>query len=151
MAFAMATSDGSLLTLERVLPAPRPAVWEAMTNARQLAQWWGPAGFSIPEIEFDPSVGAEYRITMQPPEGEPFHLNGEFREVDPPSRLSFTFNWEPPDPDDRETLAEVRLIDKGGSTEVQFSQGRFATEERRSLHDGGWTDSFEKLERLLAS
>ena len=147
----MATSDGSLLTLDRVLPAPRPAVWEALTNPRRLSQWWGPAGFEIPEIDFDPRVGAGYRITMQPPDGEPFHLNGEFREVDPPNRLAFTFNWEPPDPDDRETLAELTLTERGEETEVSFSQGPFATEERRAVHEGGWRDSFEKLERLLAS
>jgi uncharacterized protein YndB with AHSA1/START domain len=147
----MTSSEGSLLTLNRVLPAPRPAVWEALTNPRQLAGWWGPMGFSIPEIVFDPRVGGSYRITMQPPDGEPFHLNGEFREVDPPSRLAFTFNWDPPDPDDRDTLAELTLKDRGEQTEVRFSQGRFATEERRALHEGGWSDSFEKLEQLLAS
>jgi uncharacterized protein YndB with AHSA1/START domain len=88
---------------------------------------------------------------MQPAEGEPFHLSGQFREVDPPSRLAFTFKWDPPNPDDRETLAELTLEEQGEQTEVRFSQGRFATEERRALHEGGWSDSFEKLERLLAS
>jgi uncharacterized protein YndB with AHSA1/START domain len=35
---------------------------------------------------------------MEPPEGEPFHLSGEYLEVQPPSRLANTFRWEPPDP-----------------------------------------------------
>jgi uncharacterized protein YndB with AHSA1/START domain len=87
---------------------------------------------------------------MQPPESDAFHLRGEFREVDPPSSLAFTFNWDPPDPDDRETLAELRLEDRGDQTEVRFTQGEFATEARRALHDGGWSDSFDKLERLLS-
>jgi uncharacterized protein YndB with AHSA1/START domain len=147
----MKTGDGLLLALSRVLPAARPAVWEALTNPPQLARWWGPAGFSIPVVEFDARVGGSYRIAMQPPEGEPFHLRGEFREVDPPSRLALTFNWDPPDPDDRETLAELTLEEHGEQTEVRFSQGPFATEERRALHEGGWSDSLEKLERLLVS
>jgi hypothetical protein len=33
---------------------------------------------------------------------------------------------------------------------VRFTQGEFATEERLALHAGGWGDSFEKLEQLLA-
>ena len=35
---------------------------------------------------------------MQPPEGDPFYLTGEFREVDPPARLAYTFVWEDPIP-----------------------------------------------------
>ena len=75
---------------------------------------------------------------MQPPEGDLFHLSGELREVDPPARLAFTFRWDPPDPDDRETLVALSLEDRGDETEVQFLQGEFATEERRALHEDGW-------------
>ncbi|MFL5907932.1 MAG: SRPBCC domain-containing protein [Solirubrobacterales bacterium] len=146
----MTGRDGLVLTLERVLPAPRPVVYEAMTDPVELAKWWGPKGFSCPEIDFDPRVGAGYRIAMQPPEGDPFHLYGEFREVDPPSRLSYTFVWDPPTPDDRETLVTLALEDRGEETHVEFTQDEFATEERRALHDGGWSDSFEKLGELLA-
>ncbi len=121
-----------------------------MTDATRLAQWWGPRGFSAPSVDFKPSAGERYRIAMQPPEGERFHLHGEFREVDPPARLSYTFAWEPPDPDDRETVVTLSLEDRGKSTEVSLTQGDFATEERRALHDGGWTDSFDRLEALLS-
>jgi uncharacterized protein YndB with AHSA1/START domain len=86
---------------------------------------------------------------MQPPEGDRFHLNGEFREVDAPTRLAFTFAWEPPNPDDVETLVDLSFRDLGDSTEVAFSQGKFKTEERHELHRNGWGDSFDKLERLL--
>ena len=142
-------SEGLWLRMTRVLPAPRPDVWRAMTDPDELATWWGPKGFSTPGVEFDPRVGETYRIAMQPPEGELFHLHGEFREVVPPSRLSYTFAWEPPNPDDRETLVTLSLADHGESTEVGLTQGEFATQERFDLHDGGWTESFEKLEERL--
>jgi uncharacterized protein YndB with AHSA1/START domain len=87
---------------------------------------------------------------MQPPEGEAFHLSGVFREVDPLSRLAFTFNWEPPDADDVETVVALSFSDAGGSTEVALSQGAFRTVERRDLHRDGWTDSFDKLEAILS-
>ena len=142
-------SDGLWLRMTRVLPAPRPDVWRAMNEADELATWWGPKGFTTPDVEFHPQVGMTYRIAMQPPEGELFHLHGEFREVDPPSRLSYTFVWEPPNPDDRETLVTLSLADQGEATEVKLTQGEFATQERLDLHDGGWTESFEKLEERL--
>ena len=142
-------SDELWLRMTRVVPVPRAEVWRAMTDAEEVASWWGPKGFSTRGLEFDPEVGAAYRIAMQPPEGELFHLHGEFREVDPPSRLSYTFVWDPPDPEDRETLVTLSLADLGEGTEVELTQGEFATQDRLDLHDGGWTESFEKLEEGL--
>jgi uncharacterized protein YndB with AHSA1/START domain len=139
------------LELTRVFPAARSGVFGAFSDPTQLAKWWGPEGFTIPSLEFDPRVGETYRIEMQPPEGGPFFLSGEFREVDPPARLAFTFVWEDPDPDDVENLAELSFRDLGGSTEISLTQGPFKTEARRALHSDGWSDSFDKLERLIAA
>lgn len=148
----MATqSSGLTLEMTRVLPAAPPVVFGAFSDPDELATWWGPAGFAVPSLEFDPRVGGGYRIEMQPPEGDRFYLVGEFREVDPPTRLAFTFEWENPDPDDVETLVELSFRDLAGSTEVDFIQGSFKTEARRELHRDGWTDSFDKLERLISA
>ena len=145
----MSASDGLWLAMTRVLPASRAAVWRAMTDPDELALWWGPEGFTVPRVEFEPRVGASYRITMQPPEGETFHLEGEVREVDLHHQLAYTFRWDPADRDDRETVVTLTLRDDGDRTGVELTQGEFATESRLSLHDGGWSDSFEKLEELL--
>src|SRR4051794_4066870 len=138
-----------MLELERVLPKAPPAVFEAFEDPQQFALWWGPEGFTVPSLVFQPSVGATYRIEMQPLGAEAFDLSGEFREVDPPHRLAFTFVYEQPDPDDVETLATLTFADLGESTAVSFTQGPFKTEARRELHRQGWTESFDKLERLL--
>jgi uncharacterized protein YndB with AHSA1/START domain len=122
----------------------------AFSTPDQLAQWWGPAGFTTPSLRFDPRVGVGYRIEMQPPDGDPFHLAGEFREVDPPARLAFTFAWEDPDPDDVENLVQLSFRDLGESTEIVFRQSPFKTEARRELHRNGWTDGFDKLEQFLS-
>jgi uncharacterized protein YndB with AHSA1/START domain len=144
-----ARSDELTLEMERVLPAASSVVFGAFRDADQLAKWWGPTGFTIPSLEFDPRVGGSYRIEMQPPEGDHFYLTGKFREVDPPARLAFTFVWEDPHPDDVETLVGLAFRDLGESTEVTFTQGPFKTEERYALHRDGWTDGFDKLERLV--
>jgi len=145
----MQASDGLWLRMTRVLPAGRTEIWRVMTEPGTLARWWGPKGFTVPGLSFEPRVGESFRIAMQPPEGELFHLDGEFREVEPPSRLAYTFRWDPPNPDDRETLVTLSFRDRGDDTEVELTQGVFATPERLELHDGGWTESFEKLEELL--
>ena len=146
------TEQSGELTLEikRVLPAAPSVVFQALTDPDELAQWWGPAGFTVPSLEFEPRVGQGYRIEMQPPEGDPFYLSGEFRQVDPPARLGYTFAWEDPDPDDVETVVELSFRDLGESTEVVFTQGPFKTEARRELHRNGWTDSFDKVEQVVS-
>jgi uncharacterized protein YndB with AHSA1/START domain len=145
----VAEADGLTLEFKRVLPAAPPEVFRLFADPDELARWWGPAGFSVPSLDFNPAVGSSYRIEMQPPEGDAFHLTGEFREVDPPTRLSFTFVWEPPDPDDVETLVELSFREADDATEVDFKQGTFKTEERRELHRSGWGDSFEKVEAIV--
>ena len=148
----METQPGELiLELRRVLPAARPVVFAAFSEPGELAKWWGPLGFTIPSVEFDVRVGGSYRIQMQPPEGDPFYLAGTFREVDPPTRLAYAFAWEDPDPDDVENLVELSFRELGESTEVVLRQGPFKTEARRALHRDGWTDSLDKVERLMAA
>ena len=137
--------------MTRVLTGPRERVFQLFADAQMLAQWWGPAGFSIPSIDFTPRVGGSYRIEMQPPEGEAFELTGTFHDVDAPSRLTFSFNWQPPDPDDVETVAQLAFESLGESTEVRLRQGPFTTEARRDLHRDGWSESFDKLADLLAA
>jgi uncharacterized protein YndB with AHSA1/START domain len=88
---------------------------------------------------------------MQPPEGDLFHVSGEFREIEPPARLVYTFRYEEPDTDDRETLVSMSLRDQGDFTEVVLVQSGFATEGRRALHVAGWTDSLERLHELMSS
>jgi uncharacterized protein YndB with AHSA1/START domain len=140
-----------MLEAERVLPAPPPVVFAFFSDQGRLVKWWGPEAFTAPSVQFEPRVGESYRIEMQPPEGDPFWLTGEFREVDPPARLAFTFAWEDPDPDDVETLVALTFRDLGGSTKLGLEQGPFKTEARRALHRDGWGDSFDKLERLISA
>ena len=148
----VAAPSGELtLELTRVLPAARSGVFGAFSDPTQLAKWWGPEGFTIPSLEFQPRVGGRYRIEMQPPEGDRFYLAGEFRELDPPAHLAYTFVWEDPAPDDVETVVGLSFQDLGEATEVALTQSPFKTEARRALHRDGWTDSFDKLERLISA
>jgi uncharacterized protein YndB with AHSA1/START domain len=140
-----------VLELKCLLAAPRQRIFRTLTEPAELTKWWGPHGFTTPEIELDLIVGGGYRFAMQAPDGDPFHLSGEFLEVDPPTRLAYTFRWDEPDPDDRVTVVRLSLDSVGEATEISLSHGEFATEARLALHRSGWADSFEKLRELLES
>lgn len=146
----MTDPGGLTLRLERLLPAPPGRVFAAQLDPGLLARWWGPAGFTAPAVEIDARAGGRYRIAMQPPEGELFHLAGEFLEVVPPARLVYTFRWEEPHPDDHETVVTVSLAERDGATALRVDQGVFATRERWALHEEGWTEALDRLEALLA-
>jgi uncharacterized protein YndB with AHSA1/START domain len=137
------------LHLEKVLPVPRARVFASFVDANQLRGWWGPAGFSVPRLEFDATEGKDYRIFMQPPDGDAFHIRGTFRAVEPPRRLAFTFSYEEPDPDDQETLVALMFDSTEPGTRVTLDQGPFKTAARLELHREGWTDTLERLERSL--
>ncbi|MDQ0710863.1 uncharacterized protein YndB with AHSA1/START domain [Streptomyces luteogriseus] len=138
--------------LRRALDGSCPAVFRELTDPRELARWWGPDGFTIPSVESGLRPGGAYRITMRSPEGDLFYLVGEFLQVEPPERLAYTFRWEDPGPEDRETVVTLSFHDiDAARSELILEQGDFASERRRALHEEGWSQGLGKLGELLAS
>ena len=138
-----------VLEQARLFDAPAERVFQLLTEPTEVVRWWGPHGFTTPEAQIDLRIGGGYRFTMQPPEGQAFHLSGEFLAIQPPVDLRFTFRWDEPVPDDRETLVELSLDPRGARTMLTLTQRGFATEERLELHRSGWADSFNKLDTVL--
>jgi uncharacterized protein YndB with AHSA1/START domain len=144
------TRDEALtLHLEARLAAPPERVFGAFLDPASLAEWWGPFGFTAREVELDTRPGGLFRITMQPPEGDAFHLGGEFREIEAPRRLVHTFVYEEPDTDDQETVVTLTFEPAGDGTRLVFEQGPFKTEARLELHRVGWTETLERLARAV--
>lgn len=150
---AATTTDhypGLTLHVEKVVEARAERAFAACVDPERLAEWWGPNGFTTLDVHLDVRRDGRYRITMQPPEGEAFHLRGMFREVDPPRRLRYSFEWEEPDPDDRETIVTLAFVDHPEGTMIVLDQGQFTTDERLALHTAGWTETLDRLARYLA-
>jgi uncharacterized protein YndB with AHSA1/START domain len=140
-----------LLELSDTFDASQERIFSMLTEPVELAKWWGPRGFTMPKAEVDLKVGGGYRLTMRPPDGDVFHLAGEFLEISPPSRLVYTFRWEEPTPDDRETIVALYVEAAGDGSRVSLSQGSFTTDERLALHRSGWMDAFGRLREVLES
>jgi uncharacterized protein YndB with AHSA1/START domain len=142
-------SDGLSLHLERSVPTSPERTFAAFVDREQLVQWWGPAGFTTPSVELDVRVGGAYRIAMRPPDGAVFHLRGEFREIESPHRLAYTFQWEEPTPDDRETFVTIAFRAEDGGTRIVLDHSAFATSERYDLHKTGWIETLDRLQAWL--
>jgi len=78
------------ITITRIFDAPRELVYQAWTDPKHVAQWWGPHGFTAPVCEVDARPGGEIYIVMRAPNGMDHAMNGVFQEVVPLERLVFT-------------------------------------------------------------
>jgi uncharacterized protein YndB with AHSA1/START domain len=75
-----------------IVDAPRALVFKAWTDPTQLAQWWGPRGFTVPRCELDVRPGGALRIDMKAPDGVVLPMTGVLQEVVEPERLVFAGN-----------------------------------------------------------
>jgi uncharacterized protein YndB with AHSA1/START domain len=145
-------ADGETLRIERTFQAPAEAVFDAWTSEEVLRRWFsGQPGWETPEAEVDLRVGGAVRIVMRNPvEGEDHGGGGRYTEVDPPTRLAFTWTWDRDD-EGRETLIEIDFEEAGGATTVRFTHAGLVDEESVRNHEEGWTVCFGNLERALAA
>jgi uncharacterized protein YndB with AHSA1/START domain len=141
---------GTRLRLEKVFALPPERLFTAFVDAEQVAQWFGPDGFTARGLLVDAVEGGNFRLEIRPPEGDLFHIRGTYRSVEAPRHLAFTFVYEEPDPDDQETLVTVTFEPADEGTRVVVEQGTFKTATRCALHRDGWTDSLERLGQALA-
>ena len=84
-----AKNNPNELRIIRVYDAPVKAVWDAWTEDKQLAQWWGPRGFTITTHSKDIKPGGHWSYTMHGPDGVDFPSNMHYLEVEKYSRLVY--------------------------------------------------------------
>jgi len=112
------------LTLQRVIRAPRAAVWRAWTEPSQLEQWWvpAPAVARVDRLEARPGGAFVTRISEDGVEFGP-HMDASFLVVDDGERLVFTnavdSRWRPTRPDPIAMVAEIVLRDHPDGTDYQ--------------------------------
>jgi uncharacterized protein YndB with AHSA1/START domain len=155
-----ATADTTLpskrdLTITRVFDAPRSRVFEMWIDAKHMAQWWGPQGFTNPVCELDVRPGGAIRIHMRGPDGVVHPMTGTFREVAEPERLVFTAVAE--DQAGKpllEALTTVSFAGDRGKTKltVQASAVGLAPVAPQMLAgmEAGWTQSLQRLGAYVA-
>jgi uncharacterized protein YndB with AHSA1/START domain len=143
--------DPSALRLKRSFDAPASVLFDAWTSAETLRRWW-PAGWDweTPVADVDPRVGGRLRLVMRSPDGEEFGGSGEYLEIDPPSRLVFTWTWDGHEGHQGTQLVEVAFEERDdGTTTVVLTNRGLKDEESKRSHREGWEKSLDNLDRLL--
>lgn len=137
------------LRLTRHFAAPPDAVFRAWTDPKAFAQWIGPPGVQARDVRVDLRVGGGYSLVLHGDDSGPYPLSGEYREIDRPRRLVFTFVWGHGDLAGLEMLVSLDLIAERGGTRMEFLQEQVPSASARDRHEEGWSGSFARLERLL--
>lgn len=146
-----ATAERTLI-IERLFDAPPEIVFEAWTKPEHLTKWWGPNNFTLPFCELDFRVGGRYRFCMRSPAGEDHWVWGEYKEIERPKRLSFTWNREDAEGNIwNSTTVRLTFADAGGKTKFTLNQTLFDTTADRDDHNGGWTQCLERLNSFVSS
>jgi uncharacterized protein YndB with AHSA1/START domain len=144
--------DDRTLVLTRVLDAPRARVFEAWTTPQQVAQWWGPEGFTTEHCEMDIRLGGSYRVSMRSADGVVYWKRGTYREIVAPERIVFTFAWEDNNGQPgHQTIVTVTFAELGDRTRVTLRQAVFETTSWCEDHRRGWTSCLERFAAWLGS
>ncbi|SDC98594.1 SRPBCC family protein [Actinokineospora iranica] len=137
------------LTITRVFDAPPALLYDVWTDPAHLAKWWGPKDFHASSIDLDATEGGKWRHCMVSPDGREHWSHGEFRVLQPPEKLAFTFTWEAEDA--LATLVTIDFEDQDGKTLMTFRQGPFADESTRDDHRDGWLEAFDDITAHVSS
>jgi uncharacterized protein YndB with AHSA1/START domain len=140
------------LRVTQTMRADPARIYRAWTEPEQLARWWR---MDQPEWEFveakvDVRPGGTFRLAMRGPDGKTHAAIGTYRDVEPPHRLSFSFDWEDPTHAIGETLVTVTIerLDSD-STSVTITHERFNDASRVAGHRSGWQQLLTLLDHAM--
>jgi glutathione S-transferase len=123
--------------VRRFIAAPPQRVFDAWTDARVIPRWFKPGGVPLRHLEIELRVGGRWHMTMGTPGDRELAGWGEFREIDRPRRIVYTWNWTP-DPVGRETVVTVDFLERDRGTEIVIRHQGFPAVRARDQHRGGW-------------
>jgi uncharacterized protein YndB with AHSA1/START domain len=148
----------SVIVLSRVFDAPRALVFEAFTKPEHLAQFWGPKGMRKAACTVDLRVGGEFRVDVQGPDGKIYPATGIYREIAPPERIVYAATTADDNPCGAglppRSIVTLRFESQDGKTKLTVhAQLQSRTAAEAAIAGGfneGWTDSFDRLDAMLA-
>ncbi len=83
-------SDREIL-MTRKFDAPREIVWDTITDAELIPQWWGFAADATEVKKMDVRPGGKWQYITHTSGGEVVDFHGTYREVIAPEKLVYSF------------------------------------------------------------
>jgi uncharacterized protein YndB with AHSA1/START domain len=146
-----AKNKSNEIRITRIFDAPVHAVWDAWTDPRQVAQWWGPRGFTLTTHSKDLKPGGGWSYTMHGPDGVDYPNKTLYLEVEKYSKLVYDHGGN----DDRPPLFRVTVFfsEAEGKTRMEMSMTlptpEAAEETRKFIKKAGGDSTWDRLAEYL--
>jgi uncharacterized protein YndB with AHSA1/START domain len=148
----VATPSDREIVSERVFDAPRDRVWAACSDPKLIPEWWGPRSGTTIVDQMDVRPGGAWRYVSRNEDGSETAFRGTYREVTPPERIVYTFEWEGMP---GHVLVDILTLEDVGDRTKLTIVSQFHTQEERdgmlaSGMERGMSESHQRLDELLA-
>lgn len=139
----------STIRLHRVFKAAPERVYRAFLDPDAMVKWLPPNGFTAKVHHMDARVGGSYRMSFTNfSTGTSHAFGGEYRELVPNERLSYTDKFEDPNlPGAMQVTITFKQVSCG--TEVNITQEGVPDMIPAESCYLGWQESLELLVRLV--
>jgi uncharacterized protein YndB with AHSA1/START domain len=137
--------------LTRLYDAPLQAVWNAWTDPKQTAEWWGPRGFTITTLRKDVRTGGMWDYTMHGPDGVDYPNVTNYLEVQPLSRLVYDHGGTATQPPMFRVTVDFK--ETSGKTNMDMTMtlptAEAATQTKKFIRQAGGDATWDRLAEFL--
>jgi uncharacterized protein YndB with AHSA1/START domain len=137
----------SPLVIRRTLSGSQQRVFDAWTRPEIMCRWFYPAPRWNAKVSADVRVGGAYRLEMRDETGGLHVQHGEYKLIEPISKLVFT--WTCKELGVTGSVVTVELVGVGETTELTLRHELPEAENIRKEHEEGWLGCLAQLSRLL--
>jgi uncharacterized protein YndB with AHSA1/START domain len=149
----VSTPSDTEIYMERVFDAPRELVFKAFTDPELIPKWWGRRKDTTTIDKMDPRPGGQWRFLTSSDDGEEHAFHGEIRELVPPERLVWSFEWE--GLPGHVSVDTTTMEEQGGKTIVRTTTSFDSKEDRDGMLQSGMEtgagESYDRLEEMLVT
>ena len=139
------------IQITRLYDAPVKTVWEAFTEPKHVAKWWGPRGFTLTTHSKDLRPGGIWHYTMHGPDGADWINKTLYHEVEKYSKLRYDHGGN----DEQAPLFQVTVyfIEQKDKTLMEmtmaFSSAQVAEESKKFIKQAGGNSTWDRLAEFL--
>lgn len=138
--------------ITRTYDAPLKMVWDAWTVPEQVAQWWGPRGFTITTHEKNTVTGGTWHYVMHGPDGTDYVNKTKYLEVEKYVRMVYDHGGN----DEQAPLfrVTVNFTEIAGKTKMEMSMAlatpEAANEMKKFIKKAGGDSTWDRLAEYLS-
>jgi uncharacterized protein YndB with AHSA1/START domain len=143
-------SDRTRVEVRRQFAAAPEKVFAAFAEARLIGRWLSPSPqITLTLLQFDFCVGGSYRFAYGLPSGETVTIGGVYRQIEPPSKIVFSWAIEAPDEHAGiDSQVTVSIAPLGNGSELLIRHERLTWPGAAARHAEGWRGALDQLALL---